>query len=143
MIKHLRILVVDDDPDILEVLRTFLKERGYAVTAAEGGPEGIEALKLGPYDLIISDIAMAGVNGFQLLKTARERFPNSGIVLMTAYDERYPLAEALRAGADGYISKPFTLKRFSLIFERAYWKALSREDWWDAHDDGRPEPLLQ
>jgi len=142
MIKHLRVLVVDDDPDIVEVLKTFLVSRGYTVETANGGPEGLKTLDSGPFDLIITDIAMAGINGFQLLKTARERFPQSGIVLMTAYDERYPLSQALSAGADGYISKPFTLKKFSLIFERAYWKALSREDWWDAHDDGCPEPSI-
>lgn len=143
MIRHLKILVVDDDPAILDVLGAFLEQRGYTVVTRDGGPQGLDALDTDRFDLIISDISMAGVNGFQLLKAARRKHPASGIVLITAYDDRYPLAEALRAGADGYISKPFTLKKFSLIFERAYWNALSRNDWWAAHDDGCPEPAMQ
>ena len=52
---------------------------------------------------------------------------------MTGFEEEYSLSDALRAGADGYITKPFSLSKFSLIFERAYWHALSRQDWWEQH----------
>ena len=138
MISHLRVLVVDDDPSILEVLGAHLDARGYATRMCENAREALEVLPCESFDLIISDINMAEMNGFEFLKIARERWPRSGIVLMTAYQDRYPLSEALRAGADGYISKPFTLEKFSLIFERAYWNALSRQDWWENHDDGTP-----
>ena len=76
---------------------------------------------------------MAGLNGFELLRSTRDRYSDIGFVLMTAYEKQYPMSQALEAGADGYISKPFTLKKLSLIFEQAYWHALSRQDWWDAH----------
>ena len=134
MIEHLRILVVDDDPSMIEVLSAFLENKGYAVDTGENGFEALELLDQHEYDLVISDIDMAGMNGFELLKETRSRFPDIGIVLMTAYEEKYPLSEALGAGADGYISKPFNLRKFSLVFERAYWSALSRrQDWWDDH----------
>ena len=141
MLADLRVLVVDDDPSILEVLEEYLVGKGFEVTCAAGGPEGLAALEQDPFDLVISDIQMAGCNGFELLHAARVRYPGCAIILMTAYDERYPLSAALQAGADGYLSKPFNLSKFSLIFERAFWSALSRQDWWEAHDDGRVEEL--
>lgn len=135
MIKHLKVLVVDDDPGVVDLLSAFLDTRGYAVQACRSGREALAALEEGPFDLVISDIEMAEMNGYELLRQTRERYPQIGIVLMTGYTEKHPLSEALRAGADGYISKPFSLRKFSLIFEQAYWNALSREDWWKAHEE--------
>lgn len=133
MITDLDVLLVDDDPSILEVLEAFLQARGYRVECRSNGRSALDALRDADFDLMISDIEMAGMNGFELLRIARRNYPNLGIVLMTAYENSYPMSEALRAGADGYVSKPFTLEKFSLIFERAYWNALSRQDWWEAH----------
>ena len=137
LIKHLHVLIVDDDPAITELLGTFLESRGYSAQWCGSGREAMEALRTGTFDILISDIAMADVDGFELLRTTRGQFPQIGILLMTAFDERYSHSTALRAGADGYITKPFTLNRFSLIFERAYWNALSRMDELrDAESDG-------
>ena len=55
------------------------------------------------------------------------------IIIMTAFESEFPMSTALGAGADGYLSKPFNLKSLSLLFEEAYWKAISRHDWWDKH----------
>jgi CheY-like chemotaxis protein len=133
MIKDLKILIVDDEPEILDLLSTFLGAKGCTVVACEDGERGLDALRDQDFDLVLSDIAMAGMNGFEFLRIVRQNHPGIGIILMTAYDEQYPLSEALRAGADGYITKPFELKKFSLIFEEAYWSALSRQDWWESH----------
>ena len=132
MIRHLNVLVVDDDPGILEVLDTFLAAKGYAVETRPNAIEALDALREKEFDLLISDIQMAGIDGFQLLERARAEYPRVSIILMTAYDDQYPMAQAARAGADGYIAKPFTLKQFSLLFEQAYWNALSRQE---ASDD--------
>jgi two-component system, NtrC family, response regulator PilR len=136
MIQHLNVLIVDDDPSIRELLQVHLESRGYTVVVRADGVEGLATLDTQDIDLIISDIKMAKMNGFEFVRAARETHPKVGIVLMTAYGAEYGLSEALAAGADGYITKPFTLKKFSLIFEKAYWAALSRQDWWEAHDDG-------
>ena len=133
MISKLNVLLVDDDPSILEILEAFLQERGYLVECRGNAAEALDALRDQNFDLVISDIEMAGMNGFEFLKIARRNYPGLGIVLMSAYEESYPMSEALRAGADGYISKPFSLDKLSLIFNRAYWNALSRQDWWEAH----------
>ena len=141
MIKHLNILVVDDDPGVIALLGAFLETRGYAVSTCGGGVQALDILGREHFDLVISDIEMAEMNGFELLRRTREKYPKIGIILMTGYTESHPLSEALRAGADGYISKPFSLRKFSLIFEQAYWNALSREDWWTEHDDEKREPV--
>lgn len=135
MIKHLKILVVDDDPGVLDLLGAFLETRGYGVVSCGSGAQALDNLDRESFDLVISDIEMAEMNGYELLRRTREKYPKIGIILMTGYTEAHPLSEALRAGADGYISKPFSLRKFSLIFEQAYWNALSREDWWTEHDD--------
>lgn len=136
MIKDLRILVVDDDPQILEVLNTYLTDRGYAVDARKNGREALDALRDAEYDLLISDGQMAEMDGFELIRLVRINHPDIAIILMTAYENEFSLSEALEAGADGYITKPFSLKKFSLIFEQAFWSALSREDWWNRHAVG-------
>ncbi|MBN2311776.1 MAG: response regulator [Candidatus Hydrogenedentes bacterium] len=128
MIHHVKVLVVDDDPGIADVLHTFLDGKGYCVEVCRTGREALDALAEGEFDLVVSDIVMADVDGLRFLQEARERHPSVGIMLMTAYEERHPLAEALRRGADGYISKPFTLKKFSIAFEQAYWNALTRRE---------------
>lgn len=135
MIRHLNILVVDDDPGVTELLGAFLDTRGYSVTTCTSGRDALALIDSEAFDLVISDIEMAEVNGYELLRQTRARHPKIGIVLMTGYTESHPLSEALRAGADGYISKPFSLRKFSLIFEQAYWNALSREDWWTDHGE--------
>lgn len=135
MIKHLRVLVVDDDPAILEVLTAHLLSKGYSVEAKPNAHDALDAVRRTPFDLVISDVRMAGMNGFEFIRIVRANFPSIGIVIMTAFEDEFPLSEALRAGADGYIKKPFSLSKFSLIFERAYWHALKREDWWEQHKD--------
>jgi len=138
MLKPLRILLVDDDATTLKVIAIYLESREHSVITCTGGREALETLEDHVVDLIISDIQMAGMNGFELLKAVRKRLPDVGFILMTAYEDKYPLSEALEAGADGYISKPFSLSKFSLIFEKEYWTALSRQDWWDEHSVEKP-----
>ena len=138
MLMPLRILLVDDDASTLEVIALYLESRDYSVVTCQGGEEALGLLEDHDFDLIISDVRMAGMNGFELLKTVRKRVPEVGFILMTAYEDKYPLSEALEAGADGYISKPFSLSKFSLIFEKEYWTALSRQDWWDEHSVEKP-----
>ncbi len=133
MLEKLRVLLVDDDPNILDLLKTYLAGRGYAAEARRSAREGLEQLRDGEFDLVISDGQMAEMDGFEFIHIVRANHPEIGIILMTAYEGQFPLSESLKAGADGYITKPFSLRKFSLIFERAYWSAISREDWWDSH----------
>ena len=133
MLDGLRVLVVDDDEQVLDVLGAYLDSKGFHTTTCTTAREGLLALRDSEFGLVISDIRMAGMDGFEFLRRVRANYPSIGIILMTAYENEFPLSQALKAGADGYISKPFRLPKFSLIFEQAYWHAISREDWWEAH----------
>ena len=129
----LNILVVDDDLSILEVMGEYLREQGHMVETRNNGREALDALRDSEFALVISDGKMAGMDGFEFVQVARRNYPDLAIILMTAHESEYPLSESLRAGADGYVTKPFSLKKFSLIFNEEYWRALGRDDWWDAH----------
>lgn len=134
MLGKLRVLVVDDEPEISGMIAEYFREGGHEAVTASSMAEALAALHDRPADLLITDVVYAeGPNGLELARRAREEFPEIAIIVMTAFEERYPLSEALQAGADGYISKPFTLSKFSLVFEKSYWETLSRTDWWDAH----------
>lgn len=134
MLGKLRVLVVDDEPEISGMIADYFREGGHEAVTASNMAEGLAALRKCPADLLITDIVYGeGPNGLELARRARGEFPDIAIIVMTAFEEMYPLTEALQAGADGYISKPFTLSKFSLVFEKSYWETLSRADWWDAH----------
>ena len=133
MARCIRILIVDDEPDVLDLLGTFLAESGLEPVTCSSAEEALQILQTHPFDLILTDVRMAEMSGFELLKIVRAQYPAMAIIIMTAYESEFPMSKALGAGADGYLSKPFSLKSLSLLFEEAYWKAISRQDWWDKH----------
>jgi len=128
MISHVHVLVVDDDSVITELLGIFLERKGYTVTVASCAAEGLQKIDEQTFHLIVSDVEMPGLNGFEFLERIRDEQPAIGVILMTAYPENHTRATAMRAGADGYIRKPFSLDQFSTTLERAYWNALTRAD---------------
>jgi DNA-binding NtrC family response regulator len=103
-----RILLVDDSPDTLEVLERNLSERGFTVSVAPGAPEAIEMLRRSPVDLLITDVKMPGMNGVELLRHVRENFPETQVMLITGYATIDGAVEAVKTGAEEYLSKPFT-----------------------------------
>ena len=128
MISHLRVLVVDDDSVITELLGIHLDRQGYTATVTSSASEGLKKIAEETYHLVISDVEMPGLDGIEFLARIREIQPSIGVVIMTAFPENHPRAVALRAGADGYIRKPFSLNQFATVLERAYWNALTRAD---------------
>ena len=81
---------------------------------------------------------MPGLDGIEFLRKIRELYPAIGVIIMTAYTENHPRTIAMRAGADGYLQKPFSLSQFSAVLEKAYWNALTRAD----HLDPQREEVL-
>ena len=128
MISHLHVLVVDDDSVITDLLGIHLERMGYSVTVAPSAIEGLKKVSEETYHLIVSDVEMPGMDGIEFLSRVRAEQPTIGIVIMTAFPENHPRTIAVRAGADGYVGKPFNLKKFSNVLERAYWNALTRAD---------------
>lgn len=102
-----RILVVDDEPDIRNILHILLSSRGYAVDEAENGLRAVACVRAQPdYDLIIMDIMMPGMDGVTAMSRLRE-FSNVPIILLTAKSEDTDKVLGLNVGADDYITKPF------------------------------------
>jgi DNA-binding response OmpR family regulator len=119
------ILVVDDEEMLRNLLMKILTKEGYQVDAACDGEDAVEKLRQKTYSLLISDIKMPRLNGFELLKVAKRDYPTMGVIIMTAYGDSFTVKDALLLGADEYITKPFKSFEINLIVERAYWRQLS------------------
>jgi NtrC-family two-component system response regulator AlgB len=111
---------VDDEKNIRQTLGQLLESCKHEVRTAESGPAALAALAEGSrYDLVLSDWKMAEMNGLQLLKAIKEKFPETIVVLMTAYGTINNAVAAMRAGAYDYLTKPFSLDEIQRTVERA------------------------
>lgn len=107
-----RILLIDDDPSISEMLEKFLSKEGYAVLTAFNGEEGLALFLSEDIDLIVIDIMMPKLDGIEAIKLIRER-STIPILIISAKDTDVDKALGLGFGADDYLSKPFSLVEFS------------------------------
>jgi two-component system, OmpR family, KDP operon response regulator KdpE len=102
-----RILVIDDDPQIRRAMRTTLTARGYQVSDARTGEDGLEELRAGSYDLVLLDMNMPGVGGIETCRSIRSG-SDVAIIMLTVNNTEKNKVDALDAGADDYITKPFS-----------------------------------
>lgn len=114
-------LVVDDDTRAAETVRRMLVSDGWAVTVAHDGTDGLWRATEAHFDVIVLDIMMPGLNGYQVLQRLREREVWTPVLMLTAKDGEYDEAEALDYGADDYLVKPF-----SVVVLKARLRALLR-----------------
>src|SRR5487761_1254989 len=105
-----RLLVVDDDPDVRESLGRALSLSGYSVATAANGVEAFDSVARSPVDLIVLDVQMPMVNGFDACRRFRERGDATPILVLTARDGIDDRVTGLEAGADDYLVKPFALR---------------------------------
>jgi two-component system response regulator MprA len=105
-----RILVVDDDPRILEALRRALTLKGFAVTTADGGDAALSLLGLGAPDALVLDVAMPDVDGIEVCSRLRAAGDRTPVLMLTARDAVADRVVGLEAGADDYLVKPFALE---------------------------------
>jgi len=106
--RELSILIVDDDPGMRETLGDILEDKGFAVAGAESGEVALERMRVRPYDLILLDIMMPGINGVETLRQIKAINPQVTTVIMTGHTQLEGLvSEALWAGVDGVLYKPF------------------------------------
>jgi len=104
-----RLLVVDDDDDMRALLRRTLESDGYEVAERDRAAQVLDTLRSSPFDLIILDKEMPGLNGLDLLPMLQREFPNLPVVFVTAFGGRQVETSALRLGAASYLEKPFRL----------------------------------
>lgn len=103
----MRLLVVDDDAVFREELATLLSDLGHQVEAVSSGAKAIEALEAAEYDVIFSDVRMPRMNGIELLRQVRERWPRVYVVMITGFGTVEAAVEAMKLGAFDYVRKPF------------------------------------
>ena len=120
-----RILIVDDEPHVCEILSEMLTRDGYECLTAAGGEEACKLLEGTGVSLLLADIIMPGMSGLELLQVVRERFPDTAVIMVTAVDDRDTAVETLELGAYGYLIKP--LRRNEVLISVAH--ALDRRRW--------------
>ena len=119
MTQKASILVVDDESGILDTLRILLRNEGFEVTTAQGGKAGLEAIRSGSHDIVLTDVRMPQVSGIDILTAAREQDPMTPVLLMTAQASLQSAIQAVNSGAFYYIQKPFSNDELITILRRA------------------------
>ncbi|HTX54963.1 MAG TPA: response regulator [Candidatus Baltobacteraceae bacterium] len=112
-----RVLIVDDEPDAVELLSEFLTGKGYEAIAAYNGEEALKKVKAERPHLILLDIRMPGMNGLEVLRQVRQIDQEVGVIVVTAVQEEETGRQALKLGAFDYIVKPLNLE----YLERSLW----------------------
>ena len=127
-----KILLVEDDQNFGDVLRSYLEMHDYDVTLATDGAQGLESYRRGEYNLCIFDVMMPKKDGFTLAKEIREKDTEMPIIFLTAKTMKDDVLRGFKIGADDYITKPFNseelLYRIQAILKRSQQKADPREE---------------
>ncbi|MCK4606296.1 MAG: response regulator [candidate division Zixibacteria bacterium] len=114
------VLIVDDEQFIRQILARIVQREGYVIGEASGGKDALEKLEQTKFDFVISDIRMPNMDGMELLTKVKTRFPETMVILITAYAGEYKAEDALTAGADHYITKPFKNVEIARTLDRLY-----------------------
>ncbi len=112
------VLIVEDHDRLREQLGNFFEQEGYKVTTAACGEEGMEKLSNEKFALVVSDVKMPGIDGFQLARHVREKYPDTDVILITAFGNIKQAVEAMKLGASDYITKPFQPEAIRLVSEK-------------------------
>jgi DNA-binding NtrC family response regulator len=115
----MNVLVVEDEPRMLDILERHIARMGYEVRGASNAGEALEQLEGRTADVVLTDIRMPGLDGRALLEIVRERHPDTRVILMTAFGRVEDAVEAMRAGAYWYICKPFKMDEVAGILRNA------------------------
>src|SRR3984885_3932149 len=102
-----RLLIVDDERGIVIALKGLFSKEGYEVETAESGEEALEKVKAAPFHVIITDLSMKGISGLDLLRAVRLLDAECAVLMITAYGSQRIAVEAMKAGAEDYLPKPF------------------------------------
>jgi DNA-binding NtrC family response regulator len=113
------ILVVEDDPVMAQMCERALRAQGYQVHTCPDGTQAMECLAARPYDLVLTDVRLPGMDGMALLEAIRARYPQTTVILMTAYADIEAAVRAVEAGAFDYLPKPFSRDQLRTTVQRA------------------------
>ena len=123
-----KILVVDDEVNMLQLFRKVMPKEGYQVTTVETAEEALKVIGTTLFDLVISDLALPGINGIDLFKAIQKDYPNLPFILITAYGTVESAVKAMKLGVYDYICKPFQMDELKIIIKKAlHQEELQRE----------------
>lgn len=114
-----QILLVDDDESLRRITEMQLEEMGFSVATAANGERALEELASRPYALVLTDLKMPGISGMDLLRHVRAEYPETAVILLTAYGSIQGAVEAMKAGAYNYLTKPIDFDELSILVQRA------------------------
>ena len=116
--EDLKILFVDDEREILSIVKEYLSLRGYNVTVVDNVAGALESIKETGFDIVFTDLNMPGCSGMELLAATKEHWPETEVVIVTGFGTIESAIEALRLGSYDYIQKPIKLERLKILIDR-------------------------
>lgn len=123
-----RVLAVDDDRPLCEVLEARLGRRGYEISSAHEGEQALRLVREGSFDVVLADVNMPGLNGIELAERIAANRPDVPVIVITAFGSLDTAVAAIRAGAYDFITKPFEIEAVDLALERAIQHRALREE---------------
>ena len=123
-----RILIVDDDPDMRQVLQDILVDQAYQVEIAQNGDEALQKLTNTSFSIVLTDLRMKGMDGLELLQQVTKKHPESNLIMMTAFGTVETAVEAMKQGAFDYLTKPIKTEELLVTVDKAMREALLRRE---------------
>jgi DNA-binding NtrC family response regulator len=120
-----KVLVVDDEEIARKNLDHILQKEGYIVVMAASGAEALEKMKTSNFDVVLTDIRMENISGIDVLEKTKSRYPETEVIMVTAYASTDSATETLKKGAFQYIAKPFKISEIRVTVKQAIEKKLS------------------
>jgi two-component system response regulator RegX3 len=127
MSQEIRVLVVEDERSIREGLTDVLTYHGYRVEAVDSGEAGLDAILCDSFQLVLLDVMLPGLNGFDVCRQAREMGSKVAILMLTAKGSEDDVVEGLRVGADDYVTKPFSIRELTARVDALVRRTSSRQ----------------
>jgi DNA-binding NtrC family response regulator len=120
-----KVLVVDDEEIARKNLDHILKREGYTVVMAASGAEALEKMETSNFDVVLTDVRMENISGIDVLEKTKSKYPETEVVMITAYASTDSAMEILKKGAFHYIAKPFKIDEIRVTVKQAIAKKLS------------------
>ncbi len=117
-VENFEILFVDDEREILSIVKEYLSFDGYRVTVADDGPKAVEMIMQKHFDLVFTDLNMPGFNGLELVRTIKEKKPVTEVIVITGYGTVQTAIEAMKLGSYDYLQKPIKLELLKILIDR-------------------------